>query len=131
PVRPGEDIGRGVVRVLAGTAVADARRVFEAIRQALPGGLGRVPEQDVGGEPTLPLVEVMRLAVGRDRIARQYATDFYDVFRGLAVLEAELARSASLEAAIVACYLRLLSTFPDSLIARKLGAAAASEVSAR
>jgi triphosphoribosyl-dephospho-CoA synthase len=130
-VGPGEDLDRGVARVLGGTDVDDARRVYDSIRLARPGGLGRVAEQDVAGEPTLPLVDVMRLAAGRDRVARQYVTGFHDVFRGTEVLAVELRRAACLEDAVVACYLRLLTTYPDSLIARKLGPGSAAEVSSR
>ena len=56
--------------------VADSRAVYEAIRLAQPSGLGTVPQQDVTGEPTLPLREVMALAADRDLVARQYANGF-------------------------------------------------------
>ena len=69
----------GIGPVLAGTTVEDSRQVYRAIRLARPGGLGRAEREDVAEEPTLPLVEVMRLAAGRDRIAAQYANDFADV----------------------------------------------------
>src|SRR5213078_2422118 len=73
-------------RVLDNTTVAYAREVYAAIRCALPGGLGRAPEQDVAGEPTATLVEAMRLAADRDAIAREYATAFAITF-GMAAPE--------------------------------------------
>ena len=53
---------------------------MKAIRIANPGGLGNVPEQDVRNEPTVTLLEAMKLAADRDLIARQYANGFADVF---------------------------------------------------
>jgi triphosphoribosyl-dephospho-CoA synthase len=67
-------------RALAKLTVDDSRHVFAAIRLANPGGLGDAPEQDVRGEPTLPLREVMALAADRDSVARQFANGFRDVF---------------------------------------------------
>ena len=66
--------------VLEKTTVDDARDVYAAIRQARPGGLGQAEEQDVAEEPTLTLLEVMRLAADRDGIAREYATAFEVTF---------------------------------------------------
>ena len=56
--------------VLESTTVDDARDVYAAIRSAAPGGLGRAEAQDVADEPTMTLLEVMRLAADRDGIAR-------------------------------------------------------------
>ena len=66
--------------MLEKTTVDDARDVYAAIRQARPGGLGRVDEQDIAAEPSLTLLEVMRLAADRDGIAREYATAFEATF---------------------------------------------------
>ena len=71
-----EPLEPGLKQVLSQTTVEDSRNVYAAIRLAKPGGLGKVPEQDVRDEPTLPLREVMALAKDRDLIAAQYATDF-------------------------------------------------------
>ena len=46
-VPDGEELRPGVERILAGLDVEDTRLVYEAIRLAAPGGLGRVEEQDV------------------------------------------------------------------------------------
>src|SRR5579872_5365243 len=51
-VREGEELRPGVRRVLAALDVEDSRRVFEAIRLAVPGGLGDAPQQDVRADPT-------------------------------------------------------------------------------
>src|SRR5947209_4785483 len=70
-ISPGESLREGLLRVLDGLDVADARATYEAIRLANPSGLGRVAEQDVSDEPTQSLREVMALAADRDLIARQ------------------------------------------------------------
>jgi triphosphoribosyl-dephospho-CoA synthase len=130
PGRP--DLRGGVANVLAGLDVADARMVYAAIRLANPGGLGRAPEQDVRDEPTLPLREVMIMAAGWDLVARQYGNDFQEVFEeGVPALRRGLDETGSLEEAIIACHLHLMSRHPDSLIARKRGPAEAEEASRR
>jgi triphosphoribosyl-dephospho-CoA synthase len=127
-----DDLRLGVLHVLEGLDVNDARAVFEAIRLANPAGLGDVPEQDVKEEPTRPLREIMALAAERDLVARQYANGFREMFEdGLPVLTRTLQTGLSMEEAIIFCHLHLLAKYPDSLIARKRGLAEAEEASQR
>jgi ribosomal protein S6--L-glutamate ligase len=131
-VPDGTDLPAGVRDVLAETTVEDAANVYAAIRLATPGGLGRAKEQDVAGEPTLPLRDVMALAADRDLVARQYATAFADVFDlGVPALIDGLARFGRLEPAVQHCQLAWLAAHPDSLIARKRGIDLAREASRR
>jgi triphosphoribosyl-dephospho-CoA synthase len=128
----GSDLKAGAGRVLAASTIDDARAAYQAIRMARPGGMGTVAEQDLAAEPTRPLVEVMRLAAGHDFIARQYANGYREIFaEGVLALKGGLEATGELEAAIILCYLRLLAAFPDTLIARKCGMAAAQEASQR
>jgi triphosphoribosyl-dephospho-CoA synthase len=120
----------GVADVLAATTVEDARLVYRAIRMARPGGLGQVADQDVADEPTITLRDAMRLAAGRDLIARQYAEDYVDVFDlGLPALRALLDAGRPLEPAIIRSFLTVLARRPDTLILRKRGPAVAAEAS--
>ncbi len=122
----------GVQSVLDGADRRDAELVYEAIRLARPGGLGRAPAEDVAESPTVGLIEAMRLAQDRDQVARQYARGFADVFdRVVPYLLAGIAEGWSLLDAIVHTQLRLLGESPDSLIARKCGPAMAEDVSRR
>lgn len=133
-VPPGEPLQPGVASILERSTVADARDLYRGIRLAKPGGLGRSEQgQDVSDEPTVTLLEAMRLASDRDLVARQYATGFLDVFdRFVPVLADSLARPGwTLETAIVAAFLDFLAERPDTLIARKLGGAVAREASDR
>src|SRR6185437_12790622 len=79
-VPDGESLRSGVALVLRQLTIEDADSVYRAIRLANPGGLVDAPEQDVHSSPTVTLLEAMRLAAGRDLIARQYANGFADVF---------------------------------------------------
>jgi triphosphoribosyl-dephospho-CoA synthase len=128
----GAGVRVGLPGVLDALDVTDAALVYEAIRLANPGGLGRVPEQDVRDAPTQPLRQVMALAADRDLVARQYADGFAAVlYEGVSALLRGLEETQSVEGAIIACHLRLLADHPDSLIARKRGPAEAAEASRR
>lgn len=131
-VPDGADLRAGVRDVLANTTVADAARVYEAIRLAHPGGLGTAKEQDVADAPTIPLRDVMALAADRDLVARQYANDFADVFGiGVPALADGFRRFGRVEPAIQHCQLVWLARHPDSLIVRKRGPEVAAEASRR
>ena len=128
-VVPGRELRDEVPRILRELTITDATLVYEAIRLAEPGGLGEVAEQDIRTTPTITLLEAMRLAESRDRIAWQYTHDFVDVFGlGVSTIAEELAKGRPLEKAITRLHLRFLAEFPDSLIARKHGDEAAEEV---
>ncbi|HEV3344429.1 MAG TPA: triphosphoribosyl-dephospho-CoA synthase [Pirellulales bacterium] len=118
----------GVARVLRSLDSSDARLVYEAIRLAHPGGLGKVEEADVAGEPPGDLLYAMSLAADRDLVARQYGNNFQEVF-GVIVpaIEDGQQRGWPLGQTIVRAQLRLMSEFPDSLIGRKCGAAIAKK----
>ena len=116
--------------VLAALDVNDAVLAYQAIRLAEPGGLGRAERHDVAAVPDVTLLEAMREARERDRIACQYATDFRDVFdTGMPAARKWLARWGHREWAAVAVYLEFLSRFPDSHVARKHGREVAAAVS--
>jgi triphosphoribosyl-dephospho-CoA synthase len=114
----GADLRTALRSVLAGLDHEDAALCFQAIALANPGGLGEAPQQDVRTAPTITLLEAMRLAADRDRLAYQYASDYADVFDTGAPLAGRMTDLAEAAASI---YWRLLTTIPDSHIARKYG----------
>lgn len=117
---------RDLQSVLTNTTVNDARQVYRAIRIMEPGGLGDAEQQDVRDEPTVSLLDCMRLAADRDLIAQQYANGFTDVFRFATTLEpADFA--VDWRTAVVRLQLRIMSESPDTLIARKCGTGLALE----
>lgn len=127
---PGSDLQPAVRRVLDGTTVDDAREVYAAIRLAAPGGLGRADRQDVAQDPTITLLEVMRLAARRDGIAREYEAGFETTFAtGAPALVRARRDGLSWSDATVETFLTLLAGADDTHIARRAGDAAAREVS--
>jgi triphosphoribosyl-dephospho-CoA synthase len=119
-------------RVLDTTTVDDAREVYAAIRLAAPGGLGRVDEQDVAADPSVTLLDAMRLGAGRDGIANEYATGFEVTFEtGAPVLQRSRADGLAWSDAIVETFLTILASRPDSHVARRGGADLAADVSRR
>jgi triphosphoribosyl-dephospho-CoA synthase len=126
---PGADFRSNLGATLDAMGIEDTRAVFEAIVLASPGGLGSAEAHDVRAEPTVDLLEAMREAAGRDRIARQYVTRFDDVFRvGLPALDAALSHGESGMWPTVFAYLAFLGDFPDSHVARKHGEEAALRI---
>src|SRR5262245_59162273 len=71
---PVGELRRSLHKVLAALSVDDAAAAFEAISLANPGGLGEAAEHDVRTPPVVTLLEAMRIAADRDRIAAQYVT---------------------------------------------------------
>jgi triphosphoribosyl-dephospho-CoA synthase len=127
--KTGSDLRDSLIRVLDGLDLADAADAFAAIVQASPAGLGRAEQHDVFAPPQVSLKQAMAEAAGRDRVARQYASGFADVFGvGIPLHVAAAARWRDATAATLAVYLGFLSLFPDSHIERKHGAPAAEAV---
>ncbi len=122
----------GLEHALSRLTVLDTKLTYDAIRLANPGGLGDAPEQDVRSEPTVTLLEAMKLAADRDLIARQYANNYADVFElGVPAFVDAFAKYGNVEAAVIACQFAWMAAFPDSLIARKRGSAVAEDVQRR
>jgi triphosphoribosyl-dephospho-CoA synthase len=123
-------LARGAPEILSRTTREDARLVYQAIRLAKPGGMGQVDDQDLAGDPTGSLREVMTMAAERDLVARQYANGFHEVLQEVhpAIREA-LQAGNPLETAIISAFLRTLARHPDSLIVRKAGLEMALAVS--
>src|SRR5450759_3122440 len=94
--------------------------------------MGEVDRHDVGEDVTVTLREAMDVARDRDSIAREYVTDFEITFAlGAGTLRRCWQDGAAFSDAVVTAFLTILSQVPDTLIARKNGAAAAEDVSRR
>ena len=123
-----------VADFLVGIDGEDGKRIFQAIAGSLAGGLGVAAEQDVhaASPDEINLIEAMRLAAHHDRIARQYSCGFRDLLDNvLPVVAAEISSVGDVLSGIASAHLRLLSTEPDSLIARKRGREVATAVQKR
>jgi triphosphoribosyl-dephospho-CoA synthase len=118
--------------ILESLNVEDARLAYDAIRLVHPGGLGAAPNADVAEEPSITLIQAMALAQTRDSIAREYVTGFeigFDI--GLPALREASSRGSDFSSAVVHAFLNILSTTPDTLIARKMGIEIAQKISRR
>jgi triphosphoribosyl-dephospho-CoA synthase len=123
---PAAPLRDALERTLAGLTQEDAELAFRAIALASPAGLGSSAEHDVNAPARVTLLEAMRVAAPRDRIAFQYANGFGDIF-GLGLPELAAGREAGGEPwlATLRVYLRFFSAFADSHILRKYGPEAA------
>jgi triphosphoribosyl-dephospho-CoA synthase len=125
----GGDLQSRLHHILRALSVDDAREAYRAIRAAKPGGLGAAPRHDVGSEPEVTLLEAMRAAEMRDRIAWNYVHDFADVFGlGLKWLAHARERWSDPSWAATRVYLGFLAHVPDTLIERKFGERTAARV---
>lgn len=118
-----------VKAALAGLTRRDAQSAFKAIVRASPAGLGESGRHDVRRPAETTLLEAMREAASRDRIAYQYATNYSDIFgMGIGVLDAAHKKDWPAPWPVVAVYLTFLAGIFDSHIARKNGLDAAVTV---
>src|SRR5262245_21883585 len=121
------DLRVAVARVLADLDIEDAEFAFRAITLASPGGLGTAARHAVRAPATVSLRTAMAGAAAGDRIARQYVTDFEDVFvTGADALAGACRRGR--DRAAMEVFLAFLAAFPDSHIVRKHGPLKAEEV---
>jgi triphosphoribosyl-dephospho-CoA synthase len=125
----GGDLRERLSHVLNSLTVGDAKETYAAIRLAKAGGLGTVEKHDLGSEPEVTLLEAMREAEMRDRIAWNYTHEFADIFvTGMPRLIQGRAQYGGHGWAVTDLYLSLLATIPDTLIARKSGVNVATQV---
>lgn len=125
-------VREGIALVLNQLAAPDASAIYEAIRVAHPGGMGQVADMDIGGTAPENVLDAMRAAADHDLVAHQYTHEFATVFDEVVPnLVAHPGRDWSLADTIIQAQLRLMSRYPDSLIARKCGPELARESAAR
>ena len=92
-------------------------------------GSATARRHDVAGEPEIDLLEAMREAAPRDRIAFQYAHEFVDVLdQGQPRLEELRRRGWPEHWAVAGTYLGFLACYPDSHVLRRHGAEVAEAV---
>lgn len=120
--RQGQSLRESLALVLENTTIEDADWTFKAITLAAPGGLGKSEDQDVNEKAAVTLLEAMGIASKKDRIAKQYTTNYKDIF-DFAVLRYNNAfvKFDDQIWTVSAVFTGLLSRFPDSHIERKYG----------
>ena len=117
-------------QVLGGLTPKDSADIYKAIGMAKPGGLGSSDRHDVSGPAPQDLLIAMQIAAVHDDVAKQYVTNFADVYT-LGQQLAELCHDRfELLDAISHLQIVRMANCIDTLIARKCGKNIAENVRA-
>lgn len=118
----GQSLWSQLNRTLDQLSISDAILVAKAIVLANPGGLGVSNRHDVHEAPQVNLLEMMRSAQDKDRIAWQYANTFQDVVSlGVNLYADALLKWENSAWATTGLYLGFLSQYADTHVQRKHG----------
>jgi len=101
----------------------DAQAIYDSIRLASPGGLGKSAKMDVHhADAPSDLLEAMRVVEEIDQVAKTYCTRFAFLFDEVVpLLQRDIEYFADIYSGIRLFQLRWLSRYGDSLVHRKLG----------
>jgi triphosphoribosyl-dephospho-CoA synthase len=119
------------------TTAEDAVHLYEAIDIAKPSGLNEASDLDVNDpaskkrliEKNVSLFEVFKIAADYDDICSEWVRNYPITFDlAYPYLKAQLERG-DLNTAVVHTFLKILSEYPDTFIARKAGLEKAREIS--
>jgi triphosphoribosyl-dephospho-CoA synthase len=109
--------------VLSNLSQSDSSAIYEAIRIAKPGGMGKVREMDLSSAAPPSIRDAMALAAPRDDIALQYVTNFHLVFEYAELFKQvpSSTRGSDDDHGLRWLQVRMLADRVDSLIVRKNG----------
>jgi len=125
-----EEFGTGlrncIVEVVENSTMQDSNNLYDAIGLSEVSGLGKLMRRK------LPFHELMKNSLAKDTIADELSSGMEIIFRrGVPALDDNYKKTKSIRDAVTQTYLKLLTEFPDTFIARKLSMADAEEVSER
>lgn len=138
PSPSAEKLRCALSKVTHSSTAQDAVLVYDAIRASRAGGLGSVERLDVKDDASqadivksgTSLLEIFRLSSPYDSISSEWISDFKITFElGLPFFLKETREGSNCNDATVHVFLKILSTIPDTFIARKAGMNVAQEVS--
>ncbi|MGY8766932.1 MAG: triphosphoribosyl-dephospho-CoA synthase [Pirellulales bacterium] len=126
-----QELSFGIKQVLEQLTADDTAKVYQAIRLAQPGAMGKSEAMDLAESPPEDLLAAMNLSADHDLVAKQYTNQFETVLSEASnwLTEKHLG-SLTLSQRIIHTHVRLMSGYPDSLIARKCGADLANKSAA-
>jgi len=122
-----------VSRIMEATTTLDAIDVYEAIKKANPSGLGRLESVDApdltekGVDQKIldtgqTLFDIMRVSSQWDTISQEWVTGMKISFKiGYSTIKRVYNETGKINTTTVNTFLTLLSQFPDTFIARKVG----------
>jgi len=131
-------IRENVKLVVESTTPEDAINVYEAIKDASPGGLGKVSEFDINDlgsinrirKEKISLYQIFKVGSKYDTICSEWVNNYPITFDiAYPFLMEQIRQTDDLNAAIVHTFLKVLAECPDTLIARKTSLEKALEVS--
>ncbi len=100
------ELKKEIQKAIAGISIDETKIIYDAIRLASPGGMGKEPQADINDTPTCTLLEAMQLAQDRDLIAKQYADGYSAIFNdAIPTLGGALEQLGCMEAAIIFTHL--------------------------
>jgi len=131
---------KSVKLVVESATPVDAVNLYEAIKIANPGGLGKAPALDVN-DPTsevrilrenVSLFQIFKIAEKYDTICSEWVNN-YPITFDLAYpsLSEQLNQGVDLNVAIIQTFLNVLAKVPDTFIGRKVGLEKAREISVK
>lgn len=127
-----------MMRIVEATTPQDAVEVYDAIRIASPGGLGKVPKLDVNDPASKRIImaekktlyQIFRDAAAYDSICHEWTNSYPLTFdTGYPYFHEQLRENRDLNTATVHTFLKILAEKPDTLIARKTSRERAAQVS--
>jgi len=132
------ELKTNIVRVVKDTSSEDAIQFYESFR-SVTVRVGEHHYLDVNDASSLQIIQrqnltlwdVMQVSSPNDTIAKEWTEGFPRTFYGAELMTHYVESGLSIKNSIVHLFLRLLSEFPDTLIAKKFSSDVALEVSAK
>jgi triphosphoribosyl-dephospho-CoA synthase len=124
--------------VVESTTPEDAVNVYDAIKNANPGGLGKVSELDTNDPDSkkrilnerISLFQIFQISSKYDTVCSEWVNNYpitFDV--AYPFLMKQIRETRDLNVATIHTFLKILAEYPDTFIARKVGVGKAQEVS--
>jgi len=125
--------------VTESTTPEDAVAVYEAIKIAKPSGLGKAPDLDVNNPDSIKRIlkerislhQVFQIAQSYDMVCSEWVNNYPVTFDfAFPYFMEQIEETKNLNVAVIHTFLKVLSNYPDTFIARKVKIEKAQEVSA-
>ena len=118
------ELRKNIRKIIEGSTVDDSRNFYKAIEIARVGGIRKLIKKNISFH------ELMEVSTKRDRIAEELTNGMKIIFEvGIPNLEKFYNEKKNIREAILWVYLLLLSKYPDTFIAKKVGILKAKEIS--
>lgn len=121
-----DKLRKHIKKIIKKSTVDDSRDFYRAIKTAGVGGIRKLIEKEISFH------ELMKISAKRDRIAEELTNGMKIIFEvGIPSLEKFYGETKNIREAILWMYLLLLSKYPDTFIAKKVGIAKAKDISGK